>query len=80
MLGGGGASPLQEWNDMSEGTIKRLTDKGFGFIDAGGGKDLFFHMSAVEGVRFEDLKQGQRVTFVEGQGPKGPRAENVSPI
>jgi CspA family cold shock protein len=67
-------------NDMSEGTIKRLTDKGFGFIDAGGGKDLFFHMSAVEGVRFEDLKTGQRVTFVEGQGPKGPRAENVSPI
>jgi CspA family cold shock protein len=80
MLGGGGASPLQEWNDMSEGTIKRLTDKGFGFIDAGGGKDLFFHMSAVESVRFEDLKQGQRVSFVEGQGPKGPRAENVKPI
>ncbi len=62
---------------MAEGTIKRLTDKGFGFIDTGGGKDLFFHMSAVEGVRFEDLKQGQRVSFTEGQGPKGPRAENV---
>ncbi len=62
---------------MAEGTIKRLTDKGFGFIDAGTGKDLFFHMSAVEGVRFEDLKQGQRVSFNEGQGPKGPRAENV---
>jgi CspA family cold shock protein len=37
-------------------------------------------MSAVEGVRFEDLKQGQRVSFNEGQGPKGPRAENVKPI
>jgi CspA family cold shock protein len=65
---------------MAEGTIKRLTDKGFGFIDRGGEKDLFFHMSAVEGVRFEDLKQGQRVSFTEGQGPKGPRAENVKPI
>ncbi len=65
---------------MSEGTIKRLTDKGFGFIETGSGQDLFFHMSAVEGVRFEDLKQGQRVSFTEGQGPKGPRAENVKPL
>ena len=65
---------------MAEGTIKRLTDKGFGFIDIGGGKDLFFHRSAVEGARYEDLKEGQRVSFTEGQGPKGPRAENVKPI
>jgi cold shock protein len=65
---------------MSEGTIKRLTDKGFGFIDIGGGKDVFFHRSAVEGVRFEDLREGQRVSFTEGQGPKGPRAEKVKPI
>jgi len=62
---------------MAEGTIKRLTDKGFGFIETGKGKDLFFHMSAVEGVRFEDLQQGQRVSFEEGEGPKGPRAEHV---
>ncbi len=65
---------------MAEGTIKRLTDKGFGFIETGSGQDLFFHMSAVQSVRFEDLKQGQRVSFTEGQGPKGPRAENVKPI
>ncbi len=65
---------------MSQGTIKRLTDKGFGFIANGSGTDLFFHMSAVEGVRFEDLKQGQRVSFTEGMGPKGPRAENVKPL
>jgi CspA family cold shock protein len=65
---------------MAEGIIKRLTDKGFGFIEISPGKDLFFHMSAVEGVRFEDLKQGQRVSFSEGQGPKGPRAENVKLI
>jgi cold shock protein len=66
--------------EMAEGIVKRLTDKGFGFIDTGTGKDIFFHMSAVEGVRFEDLKQGQRVSFSEGQGPKGPRAENVRPL
>ncbi|MCA8984911.1 MAG: cold shock domain-containing protein [Planctomycetaceae bacterium] len=62
---------------MAEGTIKKLTDKGFGFIDVGGGKDLFFHMSNLEGSRFDDLREGQRVSFNEGRGPKGPRAENV---
>ncbi|MBB02139.1 MAG: cold-shock protein [Rubinisphaera brasiliensis] len=62
---------------MAEGTIKKLTDKGFGFIDIGGGKDLFFHMSNLEGSRFDDLQEGQRVSFNEGSGPKGPRAENV---
>jgi CspA family cold shock protein len=65
---------------MAEGTIKRVTDKGFGFIDTGTGQDLFFHMSSVQGVRFEDLSQGQRVSFTVGQGPKGPRAENVKLI
>ena len=65
---------------MAEGTIKRLTDKGFGFIANASGKDVFFHMSAVEGVRFEDLREGQKVTYNEGVGPKGPRAENVRPI
>lgn len=62
---------------MAEGTIKKVTDKGFGFIDTGDGKDLFFHLSNLEGARFEDLQEGQRVSFNEGQGPKGPRAENV---
>ncbi len=65
---------------MAEGTIKRLTDKGFGFIDTGGSKDLFFHMSNLDGVRYEELQEGQRVSFDEGQGPQGPRAENVKPI
>ena len=60
---------------MAEGTIKKLTDKGFGFIDTGADKDLFFHMSNLDGVRYEELQEGQRVTFTEGQGPKGPRAE-----
>ena len=62
---------------MAEGTIKRLTDRGFGFIEMDTGKDMFFHMSNVEGVRFDELQEGQKVTFETGQGPKGPRAENV---
>lgn len=65
---------------MAEGTIKRLTDKGFGFIDMGTGKDLFFHMSALQGGQFDDLREGQRVSFTEGRGPKGPSAENVRPL
>jgi CspA family cold shock protein len=71
--------PLFKDDTMAEGTIKRLTDKGFGFIETPRG-DLFFHNSAVQGARFEDLREGQRVSFTEGQGPKGPRAENVKPI
>lgn len=62
---------------MAEGVIKRVTDKGFGFIDAGRDKDLFFHSSSLQGVRFDDLREGQKVTFTEGSGPKGPCAENV---
>ena len=65
---------------MPEGTIKSLTQKGFGFISTGADKDMFFHMSNVEGVRFDDLHEGQRVSFTEGRGPKGPRAENVRPV
>lgn len=65
---------------MAEGTIKRLTDKGFGFIDTGTNQDMFFHSSNVEGVSYDELHEGQKVTYSEGMGPKGPRAENVTPI
>ena len=60
-----------------EGTIKRVTDKGFGFISHESGNDMFFHSTCLEGVSFEELREGQRVTYNVGQGPKGPRAENV---
>ena len=69
-----------EDGQMAEGTIKKLTDKGFGFIKTGSGKDLFFHSSALEGVSFEELQVGQKVTYTEGQGKKGPCAENVTPV
>lgn len=65
---------------MSEGTIKRITDKGFGFIDTGSDKDLFFHSSSVEGTSFDQLHEGQRVSFTEGRGQKGPCAEKVTPV
>ena len=65
---------------MAEGTIKRLTDKGFGFIDDGSGKDMFFHMSNLVDVSYDELQEGQRVSYTEGRGPKGPRAEDVRPI
>jgi len=65
---------------MSEGTIKKKTDKGFGFIDTGNGKDLFFHTTNVEGSGYDSLREGQKVSYNEGRGPKGPRAENVRAI
>ena len=64
---------------MAEGTIKRLTDKGYGFINTGKEKDLFFHSSSLDGVAFEELREGQKVSYTEGQSPKGPCAENVKP-
>jgi CspA family cold shock protein len=60
------------------GTIKRIvSDKGFGFIAAGDGSEYFFHQSACLETPFDQLREGQTVTFERGQGPKGPRGENV---
>jgi cold shock protein len=60
------------------GTIKRLvSDKGFGFIEAGDGNEYFSHNSACNQTPFDALREGQAVTFERGQGPKGPRGENV---
>jgi CspA family cold shock protein len=64
---------------MAQGRIKKLTEKGFGFIDTGKG-DLFFHMSSLQGCRYEDLREGQTVEYESGHGPKGPRAESVRPV
>ena len=62
------------------GTIKRMvSEKGFGFILAEDGAEYFFHQSACSGTPFDSMREGQRVTFDRGQGPKGPRAENVRP-
>lgn len=60
------------------GTIKRLTDKGFGFITGEGlEKDLFFHSNSLVGITFNELKEGDVVTFETEQSPKGLNAVNV---
>ncbi len=60
------------------GKIKRLDVKGFGFITPeGGDKDLFFHSSALQGVEFAALQEGDAVTFDSEDSEKGPRAINV---
>lgn len=61
------------------GTIKTLTDRGFGFISREGEtKDLFFHSKELKGVTFDELKVGDKVTFEIVEGEKGPAATNVS--
>ena len=63
------------------GSVKRLvSEKGFGFVAAPDGLEYFFHQSACTGTPFDSLREGQEVTFDVGQGPKGPRAENVRTI
>lgn len=66
---------------MLEGTIARLTDRGFGFIKREGQeKDLFFHSNELEGTTFNDLREGDKVTFEIAEGPKGLNAVKVSKI
>jgi len=65
-----------------EGTIKKvIAEKGFGFITVDGEeKDLFFHKNEVKDVIFEELKEGDRVSFEKADSPKGPNATNVKKI
>ena len=63
---------------MQEGIIARLTDKGFGFISREGEeKDLFFHSNELVGVDYNDLREGDKVTFEVEEGPKGLNAVKV---
>jgi len=66
---------------MQEGTIARLTDKGFGFISREGEeKDLFFHSNSLVDVEYNDLREGDKVTFDVEEGPKGLNAVNVKRV
>ena len=68
-------------SETVEGTVKWFNDeKGFGFIEQEGGKDVFVHFSAIQSDGFKTLAEGQAVEFTVGQGNKGPQAENVSPL
>jgi CspA family cold shock protein len=68
--------------NMSEretGTVKWFsTEKGYGFIQRAQGNDVFVHYSAIQGVGFKTLNEGQTVEFTVEQGPKGPQATNVT--
>ena len=64
---------------MQTGTIARITDRGFGFISRENEeKDLFFHSNELKNVEFNDLREGDKVTFEVADGPKGPNAVNVN--
>ncbi len=60
------------------GTIKTLTEKGFGFIKVEGQeKDLFFHSNSLVGVQYNELREGDTVSFETENSPKGMNAVNV---
>ena len=65
---------------MSKGTIKKIMDRGYGFIKGEQEEDLFFHRNDVEGVEFNSLREGQEVEFEQSQGRDGrPQAVKVKP-
>lgn len=66
-------------SNRQTGTVKWFNEsKGFGFITpSSGGPDLFVHFSAIQGSGFKTLAEGQAVSYVAGQGKKGPQAEEV---
>ena len=66
---------------MQQGTVAKKTDKGFGFIKSDGqAKDLFFHSNELKNISFDDLQEGDMVSFEVGESPKGPNAINVNKI
>ena len=63
---------------MAQGTVKWFNEsKGYGFITADEGKDVFVHYSAIQGEGFKTLNEGQKVSFEIVNGEKGPQASNV---
>ncbi len=71
----------EKMSNLVEGTVKWFNDeKGFGFVEQEGGKDVFVHHSAINGSGRKTLQEGQRVTMEVTQGQKGPQAENVTAL
>jgi cold shock protein len=65
---------------MANGTVKWFNaEKGYGFITADGGQDVFVHYSAIDMSGYKVLEEGQQVVFDVGTGSKGPQAEAVRP-
>lgn len=62
-----------------KGVIKRMNEKGFGFITPeGGGEDIFFHATDCPDGNFKEMQEGDSVNFEKGDSPKGPKATNVT--
>ena len=67
---------------MQQGTVAtKVADKGFGFIKSEGqAKDLFFHSNELQNISFDELQEGDTVSFEIGESPKGPNAINVNKV
>lgn len=64
--------------NQETGTVKWFdAAKGYGFIERDGGSDIFVHHSAIIGEGFKSLEEGERVSFLVGEGRKGPAAQQV---
>jgi cold shock protein len=78
MIGRGPKIRFSEEVLMAKGRVKWFNDqKGYGFIEVEGGKDVFVHHSSIQGEGFKSLREGDEVEFEITQGPKGPQATNV---
>jgi CspA family cold shock protein len=72
--------PHTQTEVFMQGTIKRvIRDRGFGFIRAADGQEVFFHRSSLQQLNFDGLKEGETVEFEMERGEKGPRATSVRP-
>ena len=63
---------------MSKGTVKRIMrERGFGFILAEDGREIFFHRSELQSVDFDELGEGDHLEFTVVKGEKGPQATDI---
>lgn len=69
---------------MQNGTVIKKNENGFGFIKVDGApegsKDLFFHSNELKNISFDELREGDKLSFEIGESPKGPNALNVSKV
>jgi CspA family cold shock protein len=67
--------------ERETGKVKWFNDaKGFGFIERAQGGDVFVHFSSIRGAGFKSLSEGQKVEYLVADGPRGPQAQDVSPV
>jgi CspA family cold shock protein len=72
------AAFLERGRTMTTGTVRLLVeDRGFGFIGNNTGKDVFFHYTQLDGIKFQTLKEGQNVLYRVGLGAKGFEAKDI---